>query len=238
MLLRAGKTYLVLLGITVLMASIIGVFRYSGIFVLKTVTFKPDHFSAVPESLSLSAGQNLFGAPIDQAAENLLGKKKVLRVDFDYRFPEGIDIKINDINPVAMIIDGNGRDVYRLDRCCYLLPCEGETEQFDFPIITGLEKLRPYSEARDWRLRLIVEQLNRLKKDCTDFYLAISSIDMSGGELISVYLDGLPFRIDTYAGSLYTSIINLRIFLFDFNPGLGDVKRLDMTSDGLIIAAG
>jgi hypothetical protein len=236
--LKARKPFLVLLLVAVMLASALGMVRYSGLCQLRNVTFEPESFAGDIELMDPAIGQNLFDAPTDDVINRLLDRKDVIRVDYDYILPDEINIKVNRIRPIALIICNTGGELYFLDDHYLLLPCDDEIGYIDFPVITGLGNCTAFKKVQETRMPLVIRQLGRLKEDCTDFYLAISSIDMSNSESISLYLDGLPCRIDVNAGSLYDSLKNLRAFLLDFNPDLSEIDRLDMTNEGLIISAG
>jgi len=234
---RIRRKYLLLIIPIFLIAGGLGFFRYSELFAFQKITIEPKWLSGDIGKLKLPTGRNLFVLPIENAVDSLLAQEKVYRVDLDYQLPNGIIIKVNDIRPIALVIGEDGKKRYRLCENCYLFPLDTAVMQYDFPIITGLKNCRAYTASYDDRLKLIVRQLSCLKEYDPDFYLAISNIDMSEESHISFYLDGLPYRIDTYAGTLYKTIKYLKTFLLEFNPDLHDTKRLDMRSEGLIIAA-
>ncbi|RKX31396.1 MAG: hypothetical protein DRP46_03460 [Candidatus Zixiibacteriota bacterium] len=237
MQIKLGKKYIFLILATIVMATSIGVCKYTRLFSLRHISVDPAEYIEDGRSLGLAMEQNLFAARLENAAESLFKKERVLKVDIDYALPDGINIVINDIKPLAVVIGDDGKELYALDERCYLLPYNDEDGKFDYPIIAGLKKTRPYKKITDDRLYLLVDQLSCLKKDCMDFYLALSCIDMTNKEYISVFFDGLPFPVDMYAGSLHERVNDLEIFLLDFNPDLNDVDRLDMRSEGLIISA-
>ncbi len=85
-------------------------------------------------------------------------------------------------------------------------------------------------------MTLLIKQLKQLKEVSIDFYLAISNIDMSHPERLSVYVDGLTFPVDTYAGNLCPAMEKLKTFLLNFNPDLNNVRKLDLRSDNMIVA--
>jgi cell division septal protein FtsQ len=217
-------------------AALIGTLKYTGISKLEKINLESAELPFEPETLNIAMNQNLFQAPLPDLINSMLSHKKVFRVDIDYRLPDGIGIKINDIKPVALVIGENGRVVYRLSESCHLLPCHAPPMEYDFPVITGLDNCTAYKRVRDERVTLLIKQLKQLKEVSIDFYLAISSIDMSHPERLSVYIDGLTFPVDTYAGNLCPTMEKLRAFLLNFNPDLNDVKRLDLRSDNMIVA--
>jgi hypothetical protein len=235
--LRVGRKYLLMLLAAVLIASTVATMEYSGIFKLDKVVLQPDDFSKKVKITGLDSGQRLFDAPVEQTVNSLIEQEKVLRVDLGFKLPDQINISINDIEPLALVIAGDGRLMYSLDEHGYLLPADSSVGRFDFPIITGVKCGRLYAKPSDDRLQLVVEELRLLRDASIDFYLAISDIDMSREDYISVNLDGLPFPVLTYAGHLFESTIRLKMLVLDFGPDLSGIKKLDMRSEALIIAA-
>ncbi|UCD95523.1 MAG: hypothetical protein JSU69_05590 [Candidatus Zixiibacteriota bacterium] len=237
MTLRVGRKYLLMLLAAVLIASTVATMEYSGIFKLEKVVLQPDDFSKNVRITGLNSGERLFDVPVERAVNTLIEQEKILRVDLDFKLPDQINISINDIEPLALVIAGDGRLMYSLDEHGHLLPVDTSIGRFDFPIITGVNCGRLYMKPSDDRLQLVVEQLRRLRDASIDFYLAISDIDMSRADYISINLDGLPFPVLTYAGHLFESIIRLKLLILDFGPDLDGIKKLDMRSEALIIAA-
>jgi hypothetical protein len=226
-----------MLGAAVLIGAGVAVMEYTGLFKLEKVVLRPDDFSGEVKIVGLTSGKRLFDLPVEQTVNSLIEQDKILRVDLDYRLPDEINISINDIEPLALVVAGDGRLMYSLDEHCHLLPVDTALERFDSPIITGVKCGRLYKKASDSRLQLLVEQLGHLRGACIDFYLAISDIDMSHADYISVNLDGLPFPVLTYAGDLFGSMARLKMLVLDFNPDLSGIKKLDMRTEALIIAA-
>ncbi len=236
---KVRRPYILMIIPALLIAGGIGFLRYSDVFAFQNVRFESENNIVNADMIKLPAGENLFDLPLKNTAEELLARKNVYKVDLDYHLPDGIIVRINDIRPIAMVIGEDGKSRYRLGENGCLLPLDSTIEQqYDFPIITGLQNCIAYGKNSDDRLKLIVRQLVEIKKDFPDFYLALSGIDMSGIKDISIWIDGLPFRVETYAGSLYKTIKKLKTFILEFNPDLQNIRKLDMRSEGLIIAAG
>jgi hypothetical protein len=233
---KIKRPFVYMLAASVLMTAAIGVMRFSGLFNFREVEidscYKPKSMKVVEQSL----GMNLFSVPVSAIIDSFLSNREVRKVDVDYRLPDRIRIKLNDIRPVALVVGSGTPSIYALDRNRFILPFEETSRHIDVPVISGLDHISPYRQADDVRLSTIIEQLEDLKSECIDFYLAISNIDLSKADCISIYLDGLSFPIITYAGALYRTIKSLKIFLLEFNPDLMGVKKLDLRSDKLIIA--
>lgn len=238
MLNSVGRPYLIMLLISILVGGGTLTARYSGYFKLQHVEVQTEGFDNNDELLKLSKGKNLFAVPLDEVAERMLKKKKIFMVEINYVLPDGITIDVNDVRPRAIVIDRKGRNRYYLTADCHLLPIINEVEQIDFPLITGLTNCTAYGTVKDDRVNLILGQLERLKKDCIDFYLAISNIDMSQNDGVTLTFDGVSFTVETYAGSLYRSVRTMKTFLLEYNPDLHDVTGLDLRLEGMIIATG
>jgi len=232
------KKYLYLLAAAIFMATIVSVLRYSGFLKLRTVTISDEAFSCDLDLMNQALGQNIFSVPVDATMDKLMGNKEVVRVDVAYALPDGIEIDINKIYPEALVLANDGRTLYQLAGSGRLLPYDGTVSDFNVPLITGVGNCRPYDLAGNGRIGLIMEQMARLKDDCMDFYLATSNIDLSGGHRISIFIDGLSFEIETYAGTLYDSMIRLKLFLMNFSPDLQGIKKLNMRNEELIITTG
>ena len=235
---KVRRPFIMMIIPALLIAGALGFFRFSDVFAFQNITFESDSRVGNVDMLNLPTGKNMFALSLEKVVENLISKKDIYKVDLNYDLPDGIIVRVNDIRPIALVIGEDGKSRYRLGENGCLLPHDSTIRQYDFPIITGLKNCTVYGTNSDDRLKLMVRHLARIKKDFPDFYLALSSIDMSDSKCISFCLDGLPFSVDTYAGSLYETINKLKTFILEFNPGLHDIERLDMRSDGLIIAAG
>jgi len=232
------KIFLYLFGAACLIAAVTATLRYSGWCTFENVTVDAPRDSGEIQILTASAGENLFAVPVEKAMSDLLEHDDIIRVDLDYDLPDAFRVRFNDIEPVALVLDDNGRTLYRLGHNGYLLPLDSVPVFLDVPLITGLSHCAPYRKTADKRVAVLIQQIRKLHDDCRDFYLTLATIDLSHPDEIVVYLDGLPFCVETYAGALYDSIRRLMVFLLEFNPGLKEIRKLNMKSEGLIIAAG
>jgi cell division septal protein FtsQ len=209
---------------------------FSDYFRLRRVKIEPENYSEELAKLNLTTGLNIFKAPLEDAVTYLLKGQTVFRVEADYDLPDGIAIRVNHVKSIALALDDDGHTIYGLDNRCRIIPFEDSSGKFDLPLITGLKDCAPYGKPEEKRLGLILEQLDRLKIDHKDFYQIISSIDLSTEDSVGLYMDGIPFHIVLYAGGLYKGVEELKQFLTGFNPDLSQIKRLDLRSEGQIIA--
>jgi len=236
MSLRVRRPYVYLLAAGILLGAGLVSFRYLAAFQLEEVSIAPEQFERKLERLPVTMGTNLFSLPVDRTLQDLLEEKKVLRVDLDYALPDGVAIQINEVAPLALALGGDGCRLYGLDALGYVYHFNADRHAPDYPLVTGLTGCRMYERIKSSRVHLTLQQLEQIKHDDADMYLAIATIDFSRDECITVYLDGVPFQVMTYAGKLYRSMMQTKIFLSGFNPELDKIEALDLRSDGLIIA--
>jgi len=237
MIYSVKRPYKILFAVSMIMVVGIILIEYTGLLKLEEINLEGDDLFSQNDTPEMVAGMNLFAAPLDKMADRLLNRKKVFRIDVDYQLPNGINLNVNSVKPKAMIIDNNGRTKYYLTESCHLLPINEISEHLDFPLITGLSDCCVYERVRDDRLQIILTQLDALKKDCSDFYFALAAMDLSDKEIVRINIEGLPFDVETYAGTVYQAIRTLEAFLMEYNPDLREIKKLDMRLEGMIIAA-
>ena len=235
--LRLRRKYKLMFLLTVLMVSGIVVIKYSGAFNLTQINTIPDGIVKEAGFLSGVLGMNIFSFPEEAIADSLLDNRRILSADLNYKLPDKIEIRINDVKPLALIVSADGNSLYILDDRYYLKPFTNDPIDFNFPIITGVKNCKPYRLIDDYRLALLAEQIKLLRDEDYDFYMALSSIDISKTECITIVMDGLRQNLQMYAGDLCQNMKYLQAFLLEFNPDLSAAKTLDMRSRGQIIAS-
>jgi len=229
------KQYKYLMAATLLLIGAVVIVRFSGAFSLKEINIEPEEFAAVENASRDFVGENIFSVGTDEIMDDLLKHKRVLSVELNYDLPDGIDISVNPVEPLALLVSDNGREIFALDEYACLYPFENRNGAINYPIITGLRKGTPYRRLADDRAVLLAGQLQSLRSSEKDFYLAISNIELRNSNEIIVCMDGLEIDLLMYIGDLYLNINMLKSFLLDFNPDLGGIRRLDMRSPGMII---
>jgi len=236
MILGFRKPFFYMLLATLLIGGTLVSFRYLHAFQYQGSTVVPDNISVNTGHMNLQEGNNIFSLPLDAAVDNLLNNRKILSVKLDYDLPGQLKIKLNDIRPLALILGADKRTLYCIDKYGYIYHFDSEQYGFDYPIITGLKKSRLYNKTDDDQIIPALSALDHLMNDDYEAYLTVSGINLTKEGYLAVHVDGLPFAVLTYAGSLYESIIQTRQFISGANLDLENIKQLDLRSDGLIIA--
>lgn len=229
------KYKLLLLATIVMLVGVIFV-RFSESFDLIEVTALPEGIIGNSELMAAPIGENIFSFSSDKFIDSIIGHKKVLKADLNFDFPNEVEIILNDIKPLALV-RSSGK-FYVLDEHGYLSEFDNQPTSFNFPIIIGAGKCRSFASAKNDRLCLLSDQLKQLCTENNDFYLAISSLDISSPEYTIIKMDGLQPTLKMYAGDLFENMEYLKTFLLEFNPDLSQTKLLDLRLTGQVIAVG
>ncbi|MCP4705069.1 MAG: hypothetical protein GY865_10700 [candidate division Zixibacteria bacterium] len=230
------RKYKLFLLATVLMLAMVIFVRFSKTFDLQEISAFPDGIISESELMAAPIGKNMFGFSGNDFMDSIIADQMVIKAELDFGFPNEISIILNDIKPLALV-RSNGK-FYVLDELGYLSKFDNRPTSFNFPIITGAGKCRLFAPARNDRLHLLSDQLQQLRTENNDFYLAISSIDISSPEYTVIKIDGLKPNLKMYAGDLFRNMEYLRTFLLEFNPDLSQTKILDLRLTGQVIAVG
>jgi len=236
MSLRVRWPFTVMLLMVVLLAGAAAAAYYTKFFQLRSVTVVPDAYAGQVDNFDLALGQNLLLAPVENAVDYLMAMQSVTRVQVDYNLPNGLTIRVNDVKPVALALGEDKRSIYGIDDRGRLIPYERPGEDIDLPLITGLKRCPFYQKPEYPHLGLIIRQLQKIKTDDPDFYHILSTVDLSDGDSITVFMDGIPFHLLMQAGGLYRGIAGLRNFVLDCGPELREITSLDFRTEGQIVA--
>jgi cell division septal protein FtsQ len=226
-----------IIGIITLLAGAAGSFAYfSDFLLLKEVSVSPDKYKDALRETSLSPGKNILNVPAEEAAEYLLHNAPAAEVKLRYELPGAIRIEVGDFIPIALIFGEDRQTIYGLDERSRVLPLADGRLKYELPLIGGIRPGTTYQKIPDHRLRLIMEQLGRLRREESDFYHSISSIDIQAGDSVMIHFDGLPCVLVMRPGGFYEGISGLKRLLLEFNVDLKKTTRLDFRSPGHIIA--
>jgi hypothetical protein len=229
------KTYLGILTGTVLIALTTGVFKFTDAFALRDVSITPEKYDYLAAELNLPSGENVFNIPPHDAMKGILAEDKIIKVEWNYALPGDIRIEVNDCEPLALAMSVDGRSILAINNTGYIFPYEMQSDMYDAPVITGIDKYKLYKRIANHRIILILNQLNMLKESDEEYYRLLSSIGISDQQYISVFIEGLAMELVVYPGSLCRSILALKEFLHEYNPDLNRAKKLDFRSENIIV---
>ncbi len=234
MILRVRRKYkLLLLGTILLLAAVIFI-RMSDAFILKEISVVPEGIISESDLSAAPLGENIFNFSCTKFIDDIITNKKVIKADLNFGLPDKLKIVLNDIKPLALV--RSNESFFVLDEYGYLSEFDNRPTSFNFPIITGARDCRAFAPAIDDRLYLLAGQLKLLCSEDNDFYLAISSIDISSPEYTVINMDGLKPALKMYAGNLFRNMEYLRTFLLEFNPDIIQIEILDLRLTGQVIA--
>lgn len=234
MSLRVRKSYVLLLLISIVIMGALVFVQYSELFAFNEVRYEEGAVVSDTTLFNTAKGNNLFKVEFSEFADDLLANKKVLKVDIDYSLPDGIEVSFNDMKPVAAVLTPEG--LLGISAEEYLIPFNATESGIDCPILTGYNPGELYQKVDDGEVTLVIENLDNLRDKSRDCYLLLSNIDFSSDDFISVYIDGLETEVIMYPGDLARNMKAIEAFLSDYEPDLSQVKRLDLRSEGMIIA--
>jgi len=234
MILRVHRKYKLFLLATILLLGVVVFIRISDAFNLKEICTMPEGVIGESALLAAPLGENIFNFAGNNFLDSVVANKKVINAKLDFDFPDEMKIILNDIKPLALV--RSNCTFFVLDELGYLSEFESRPTSFNFPIITGVGKCRLYAPAGNDRLQLLTGQLKTLCAEDNDFYLAISTIDLSSPDYTLVKMDGLKPSLKMFAGDLSKNMEYLKTFLLEFNPDLSQIKLLDLRLTGQVIA--
>ncbi len=234
MSLRVGWKYRFMFLMTVLLVGAFIFIRYSDAFLLANIETAPEGLLDNADLRYVTVGQNMLDIPGSDIVDYIVGSRKAIKADLNYKLPNGIEIKLNDYKPLALVCFGN--TTLTLSENGYLNNFDFQSTAFNFPVITGAQNCIAYFPVIDNQLCLLVEQLKSLRQKDNDFYLALSSMDLSNQEFITIQMDGIKPQLKMYAGDLVRNMEYLKTFLLEFNPDLSEIDSLDFRLKGQIIA--
>jgi hypothetical protein len=229
------KKYLILLAISLILAALTVSAQYTKWCSFRHVDVTPGRFENLATVCPDTTGINIFNIPLEEIADNLIKKEKVVSVEVGYSFPHGLKICVNGSDPIALIVDVSSGNIYRMDKNRILYPFHDTKKEINCPVVTGVRSNRLYKQTNNKRLKLIVGQLVRIENDFEHLYGALSNINLSG-DMVTLHFEGLPYEIKTYTGRLYDCLSNFNAFLLNYNPDLQGIEKLDMRLNNLIIA--
>ena len=232
-----GKPYRYMLLASVLLAAGIWTIRYSDAFSLNQCMIVPERYGGLLDDLDIPYGSHLVSLNGDEILDSLLKNEKIVQAEMHFRLPDGIEMRVNNINPIAAVLAGSENRLYLIDEYGYVLPTGHFSAEFDFPVITGLSSCRPHRRTENHRLGLIAEQLALLRRDNVEFYLALSSVDMGNEDYVTVRIEGLTFDAIMYAGDIADRIADLKKFLLNYSLDLSQTKQLDLRMKGLVVSS-
>ncbi len=204
---------------------------------LETVTLNDKTIDDWPRRFDMLSEKSVFRQPLDNLTKVLLDQKGVFKVDVSYSWPHTVDIKTNAFAPVCFLLDKRDGALYGLDRKGRLLPLENASLDWERPVLTGVNASNLFSYCKDVRVKVIVDQLEKLRKSNIDFYRLIEEVDFEAKDYIQVSISGLSYRLKVSAEHFGEGLNKFVDFITRFSPDLNEVHQVDLRFDDMIVCA-
>ena len=225
-----------LFGFIVFGLTLITVVIFSDLCRLEVVTVNAEPLDDWTEKYGLDNAA-LLKQPIDALAEKLIEKKQIYKVDISYSLPNRIDIKTNNYKPICFVLDKSSNKIYGINGEARVVTLKNCQYSWDNPVLTSLSITKPFGYCRDYRVRLVVNELVKLQKENLDLYRLIDEIDFGNSGFLKVSIDGLPYRLKVRAEHLLVDIKKFIAFVSKYNPNLENVRLLDLRYDEMIVCS-
>jgi len=181
---------------------------------------------------------SVFGQPLDSLALVLLERRDIARVEIDYRLPDGLEITTNDFEPVCFAVSRFGGRLYGLDERARVISLDNDNINWEHPCLTNVKINRLYEMCGDYRVNLVVSQLEELRRQHLDLYRLVNEIDFESNHFLLVSVSGLSFRLKVKAESFLRQFNVFIRFLESFNAHLDSTGVVDLRFDDMIITVG
>jgi len=212
--------------------------RYSDAFRLEEVYIDGLAVSDWEEQQSILDTSTVFSQPLDSLAEAILARAGTYKVEVKVSLPHKIEIATNDFSSICFLLDRSTGIMVGLDRQARVVPIQKQYEQWEMPVITGVDADRKYHRSDDPTVTEVVSQLITIHEENLDLFRMIEEIDLSRGKYVRLYLSGLSFTLKVRVGYLNYDLQRFVEFATRYNPSLEDVKEVDLRFSDIIICGG
>lgn len=209
--------------------------RYSDAFRLEEVYLDGQPVADWEEQQSMLDTGAVFAQPLDSLADAILSRAGTHKVDVRVSLPHKIEITTNDFQSICFLLDRPTGIMIGLDRQARVVPLQKQSDQWEKPIITGVEADRRFHRSDNPAVTEIVSQLITIYEKNLDLYRMIDEIDLSRGNYARLYLSGLSFTLKARIGFLHHDLKRFVEFVTRYNPSLDDVKEVDLRFSNMII---
>lgn len=237
MRLLSTKLTLILLAVTIIGAAMVFSVRYVEACRLQQVIVNEQPVDNWSEKYEMLSDAPLIEQPVDNLIESILAKNSIYKVDLKYDWPNAIEMKLNDINPVAMLLDQSTGRIFGLDQQGRLVRLKESDDQWERPVFTSVRAGRMFSRPDDVRVKVVLDKLEQLRVENLNLYRLMEEIDFGNSSFLKITIDGLPFRVKVCAENLIEDMNRFVEFMTRYDHDLTKTKLLDVRFKKMIIAS-
>lgn len=231
------KIKLSLIAFIIFGTTLLSVVNFTDYFALEVVSVNASVLDNWSDKYSLDANKPITRQPLDSLASLLIKKNHIYKVDINYALPNKIEIKTNNYKPVCFVLDRITKKVYGLDSDSRVVLLKYSDYTWDNPILTSLTITKPFGYCMDYRVKDVVQAIQKLKKQNRDLYCLIDEIDFGNTGFLKVSIDGLPYRLKVRYNYLREDMDKFIRFVSRFDPNLENIALLDLRYDEMIVCS-
>lgn len=237
MRLLSTKLSLILLAVTIVGAAMVISVRYVEACRLQQVVVNDQPVEDWSKKYEMLSNAPLIKQPVDSLIETVISKRSIYRVDLKYDWPNAIKMNLNDINPVAMLLDQSTGRIFGLDQQGRLVRLKKSDDQWERPVFTSVHAGRMFARPDDVRVKVVLDKLEQLRMENLNLYRLMEEIDFGNSSFLKVTIDGLPFRLKVRAENLIEDMNRFVEFMTRYDHDLAGTKLLDVRFEKMIVAA-
>jgi len=185
--------------------------------------------------LGLVAEQSVLEQPLAEVAARLLKDSRTARVDIDIDLPATLEIETNRFQPVCLVLDNAGGQLFGLNEQGRVLPLAEGYDDWEHPIVTGVTAGGVFELCDDARVPLLVDQLELLADDNIELYRLIDEVDLASSEFATITISGLPFKLRVSAAELHAQTGRFVSFLEKYEPEVDSARMIDLRYANMIV---
>ncbi|NOY87868.1 MAG: hypothetical protein GXO93_00580 [FCB group bacterium] len=236
-MLLSKRIKLILLAVIVMGITLAGVVNYTDACRLQNVTFNNKNIDNWQHRFGFSPQRSLLKQPLDSIAQALIGKKNIFKVDISYDLFHRLNIKTNNFQPICLVLDQKSGNLYGLNKDALIIPLNGLDIDWEYPVLTSVSVGKLYRYSQDVRVKVIIRQLEELRRSNLDFYRLIEEIKFGPRDLLKVTIAGLSFQLKMRTENFLQNINKFIDFITRFAPDLKKVKTIDLRYNKMIICS-
>jgi hypothetical protein len=221
----------------VIVAVSVGVVNFTNVCRLEAVTLNGEPVDNWSGRFDMLQEKSLFRQPLDSLARIVLTEKNTFKVDISCSWPHTLNISTNAFSPTCFLLDKTSGRFYGLEENGRIVPLENTATDWERPVLTGVKRGRWFGYCREGRVKVVVDQLEYLRKSNLNLFRLIDEIDFETTDYVQVSISGLPYRLKARPESLARDLDRFIEFVTRFDPNLDGVRHLDLRFDNMIICA-
>lgn len=229
------RTRLILLAVLVFAAGLTAVVEFGGWHKLDAVTLDGKEINNPGRQLGLDPSKSVLKQPLEDAAALLLASGKTARVDIDIDLPGSLRIRTNRFTPICLVLDRASGRMLGLNYSGRAVPLPREFQDWENPVITGVNAGRIFEPCDDPRAGVIVPQLEQLADENRELYRLIDDIDLSAEHHATVTISGLPYRLKVSAEGFHRQITGFFRFVETYETEVDSARTVDLRFTDLIV---